>query len=147
MKCKAYFTVEATLIMPMIFLFLFLVIYLGFFQYNRCLLDQDAYILAMTESRKYYQSNGQMYQNIANTKEKWEWKKYISFKKEAVDVEVGTGKITITAKGQVITPIRFFFLENGQWDICIRRQSQIQNPVFIMRNYKKLDIQWKGEKQ
>lgn len=139
MKCSAYFTIEASILTPMIFLILLWIIYLGFFQYDRCLLTQDSYIMAMTESRNYYQNNAKMYQNILHTNSEWDWGKYISFQSDGIEVVVGTGKVQITAGGSLKTPFRFPFLENEVWDICIVRQSVILNPVAVMRNYKMLE--------
>ncbi len=139
MKCNAYFTIEASLLTPMTFLILLWIIYLGFFQYNRCLLTQDSYIMAMTESRKCYQSNTKMYQNIIHTGSEWDWGKYISFQSDGIEAVVGKGKVQIRAGGSLRTPFRFPFLKNEVWNIRIERQSVIINPVAVMRNYKILE--------
>lgn len=138
MKCKAYFTVEASILTPFIFLILIWVIYLGFFLYDRCLLTQDAYIMAMAESRNYYRSNVRMYRNIKEAEENWEWGKYAAFQREDMTVEAGKGMVTIAAGGVVKTPFRFPFLKRDQWEIDIVRQSKIINPVIVMRSYKKI---------
>lgn len=137
MKMKAYFTVEATILLPFVFLIMIFLLYLGFFQYNRCLLTQDLYMLAMLESREYYNNNVKMYQEIIKQKEEMERKKYISFKENEMQVEVGTGKVQIKFEGEIVKPFRFLFLTEEKWTINVSTQSKTKNPVFVMRNYKK----------
>lgn len=45
-----YLTVEAACIVPMTIVIIALLIYLAFFMYDRCVLDQDSYILSYRES-------------------------------------------------------------------------------------------------
>lgn len=146
MKCTAYFTIEATLLIPIVFLFLWFLIYLGFYQYDRCLFTQDTYILAMTEAQNYSRSNAEMYRNIMAAENDWEWENYISFQRENMEVEIAGGNISITAKASVKTPFRFPFLQNEQWGMKWNWQAKIRNPVFVMRSYKKLEHLFKGEK-
>ena len=46
-KAGAYLTVEAALILPMVLGVIILVIYLLFFQYDRCLMEQNVGKLAL----------------------------------------------------------------------------------------------------
>lgn len=139
MNCRAYFTVEASLLTPLIFLLIIWVLYMGMFQYDRCLLIQDAYILAMTESRNYYLSNEQIYQNIKNAEAEWDWNKYAAFQKNSFQAEAGKGRVRVSVESSVRMPFRFPFLRNETWNIHITKQSKIVNPVFIIRNYKKFE--------
>lgn len=45
-----YMTVEASLIMPMVLCVYVILIYTGYFLYNRCVATQDAYVLCFRES-------------------------------------------------------------------------------------------------
>ena len=47
---NAYFTVEAAMVMPIVLWVVLFVIYLLFFQYNRCLTDQDVGVLVLRGS-------------------------------------------------------------------------------------------------
>lgn len=49
-EADGYFTVEAAFIVPMTIMVIVLFIYLAFFMYDRCALDQDSYILSYRES-------------------------------------------------------------------------------------------------
>lgn len=49
-QTPAYMTVEASLIMPMVLCIYTVLIYTGYFLYNRCVATQDAYVLCYRES-------------------------------------------------------------------------------------------------
>lgn len=46
-KLHAYMTVEAALLMPMVWLSLFFFIFAGFFQYDRCIAEQDGKVAVL----------------------------------------------------------------------------------------------------
>lgn len=49
-ETDGYFTVEAACIVPMTIVIIAMFIYLAFFMYDRCALDQDSYVLSYRES-------------------------------------------------------------------------------------------------
>lgn len=48
---NGYFTVEASLVMPLVIMIYLLIILCGFYLYNRCVISQDNYLLAFRGSR------------------------------------------------------------------------------------------------
>lgn len=50
MEANGYFTVEAACIVPLTVVIIAMFIYLSFFMYDRCALDQDSYVLSYRES-------------------------------------------------------------------------------------------------
>lgn len=50
-KVNGYMTVEASFVMPVVLFLYLLVILLAFFLYNRCVISQDLYLLALRGSR------------------------------------------------------------------------------------------------
>lgn len=49
-KVKGYFTVEASLLMPLVIFLIGFIFYLTFYLYNRCVIAQDTYVLAFRGS-------------------------------------------------------------------------------------------------
>lgn len=47
---NAYFTVEAAMVMPIVLFAIGMVIYLGFFQYSRCLAEQEEGLLQIQDN-------------------------------------------------------------------------------------------------
>jgi hypothetical protein len=53
---KAYFTLEASLIMPMVMLFTVMMIFLAFYSYDRCILEHSAYEAALRGTSSHFDS-------------------------------------------------------------------------------------------
>ena len=49
-KAEGYFTVEASLVMPLVIFLIGFIFYLTFYLYNRCAIAQDTYVLAFRGS-------------------------------------------------------------------------------------------------
>lgn len=63
----AYFTVEAALLLPLITALLFMMTFLAFYSYDRCILEQAAYEAAVRGSTQYLESNEETYQVVKET--------------------------------------------------------------------------------
>lgn len=61
MREKGYFTVEASLILPMATLFIVLMIFMSFYSYDRCILEQSAFQAALRGSSNLIHSNEDAY--------------------------------------------------------------------------------------
>ena len=61
-KVNGYLTVEASFVMPIVLFLYLLVILLAFFLYNRCVISQDLYILALRGSR--FTDHGSFYGEV-----------------------------------------------------------------------------------
>lgn len=61
----AYFTVEASLILPMVLLFTVMMIFLAFYSYDRCILEQSAYEAALRGTSSHFDSANEAYEEAA----------------------------------------------------------------------------------
>ena len=52
----AYFTVEASLILPAVMLFTVMMIFLGFYSYDRCVMEHSAYEAALRGTSSHYKT-------------------------------------------------------------------------------------------
>lgn len=59
---NAYFTVEASLIFPMVFIFIIMMIFLAFYSYDRCILEQSAYEAALRGTGNHIKSSQEAYE-------------------------------------------------------------------------------------
>lgn len=66
-EARAYFTVEASLLLPLVTALFFLMTFLAFFSYDRCILEQAAYEAAVRGSTQYLDSNEETYQVVKET--------------------------------------------------------------------------------
>ena len=58
---KGYFTVEAALVFPMALLFTAMMIFLAFYSYDRCILEQSAYEAALRGTGNHIRSAQEAY--------------------------------------------------------------------------------------
>lgn len=121
---EAYMTVEATLMVPFVMYLTVFVIYIGFYQYDRCLMRQDAYRIALAGSSLYRTDNTEVYNRAFEKATQETADKYIitdcgfSLKVQR-DVEV-------TLEGQ------------SGWDIEECMYSRCINPVFFIRSVRQI---------
>lgn len=77
-KTDGYFTVEATLIMPVVLYVCIFIIYMGFYLYDKCVMKQDAYRAALTGSSIYRDDNQKVYNAASDRVVKLAADKYIA---------------------------------------------------------------------
>lgn len=117
---SAYMTVEATLIVPFVMYISIFLLYLGFFQYDRCLMRQDAYRAALYGSSIYRVDNGKVYNAAFDKAEQLAEGKYIGTDC-SVSVKV-QNKVEVTLIG-------------GSRESM---SSKCINPVFFIRSCRQL---------
>ena len=137
---NAYFTVEASILMPFIFGGIIFVIYLGIYLYNVCTLKQVSYIAALRGSQLKTASNEEInsyteqqlnhlldHQILA--KEELETKIHVTNSKVKVEI---TTKITMPFAEFMSKAIDFWKIEN-------EAEANRLNPVDIIRNVRKIN--------
>ncbi len=67
-KLNGYFTVEASLVMPLVLFLYVLIIVSGIFLYDRCVMSQDMYLIAFRGSR--FSNSAPEYGEVIYAKEK-----------------------------------------------------------------------------
>ena len=64
-----YMTVEASLVMPIVWFCLFLMIFAGFFQYDRCIAEQDGKIIVLRASEMRGKSETEVIRKVMEESE------------------------------------------------------------------------------
>lgn len=139
---NAYFTVEAALVLPMVMSAILLGIYLFCFQYDRCLLEQDAGSLLLWGSAAI--------QNIEETEElKKQMQirtaevyadKYAAWDITAMEIKLEKNEINVNGRGALTFPVPQWNIWNDTnlWEAEAVYKSSRQSPVFYIRQYRKL---------
>lgn len=101
---KAYFTVEAACILPIVFGVYVFLIYGMFYQYDRCLLEQDVALQVLKEQWGTEQTTGELEQ-------------YLAFGLEENVLKKGDGKVEAYASGTVAVPFKelMAWTDNDNW--------------------------------
>lgn len=140
---KGYFTLEAALLMPVVFAVYCFLIYIGFYQYDRCLAEQDLR-LAMLRGSKTGQMSG--VERLAETYEIYEnlgQDTYIAAEMERPQIRIAYGKMTGCVRGRLDIPVPG--LPETEWNIEVLGESDIRDPVFLLRLWDRMWEEGNGE--
>lgn len=139
MCVEGYFTVEATLIMPIVLYVCVFIIYTGFYWYDRCLMKQDAYRAALAGSSIYRDDNQKVYNTVADTIARLAEDKYIAT--DYTIVITVQSKVNVTISGQIAMPFRGLakLLGKEKWEILENAESKCINPVVFIRMCRMLE--------
>lgn len=120
-RAKGYLTVEASMLVPLVVLLIALLLYLSFFLYNRCILTQDAYILAFRGSIQKEEREVQKY--IEECSKVQFSKKYAGMKNIEKNIAVSNKKITVKISG----------VTSNNWLIEKEAEAERINPAKVIR--------------
>ncbi len=136
----AYFTVEAALVFPTVLGTLLFVIYMLFFQYDRCLLEQDlaaaalwggsAQISHMEElEERTHARLGEMYQE-----------KYVAWELTALEATVERNRFVVCGSGRVMFPFPGwnFWISQRLWGMEAEYDCDRLSPVTFIRHCRRL---------
>lgn len=124
-RLNGYLTVEASLIFPFVLSVCVAVIYIGIYQYNRCVLKQDAYCAALHAESLYGADNQEKYNAAYDYLQGLPEKKYLAMRhKYAVSV---SGKVCVETEGSMKLP---FY---GAAGITQKAESKTQDAVKLIR--------------
>lgn len=138
-EIEGYFTVEAAMVLPMVLLTIVLIIYLLFFQYNRCLMEQDIGILALRGAALQAGDNEDRMQQLKEEAAGLYSEKYIAWDGGEIVLRLEKGKIYAERSGQINFPFRGGFLEENQiWTMAVTYENHIISPVSFIRSYRKI---------
>lgn len=98
---NGYFTVEAAMIMPLVILLTAFLFYLTFFLYNRCILPQDAYILAFRGSALCGKTKEEVIHYMEEDYNNQMGIKYIGLNGIMRDIRVNQKKIEVKLQGKI----------------------------------------------
>ena len=94
---NAYFTVEAALVFPVVISLLLFIIYMLFYQYDRCLLEQDMGAMALWGSLEEADNAGELEEKTRNRMRERYREKYMAW--SFTELEAGLEQNRFSAKG------------------------------------------------
>lgn len=136
----AYFTVEAALVMPLVIACIVLVIYMWFYQYDRCLLEMDTYALAMRSAHADADNNDERLGLLQNYLDTIYWSKYAAWNVTEQNAKIEKGKIYVEQSGSLRFPFVkiAFWSKEDNWSTKAKAEADILNPVFTVRRVRQI---------
>ena len=121
------------MIIPLVIFLIAFIFYLSFFLYNRCVLSQDAYILAFRGSVRCKHENVAVEKYLEQNSIKQFGIKYIGLNGPIQNIEVNSKKVKVIAEGNMkITFVKNFNLSNT-WSLKVVGEAERNCPVDFIR--------------
>ncbi len=103
-KENAYFTVEAALILPIAMLFMTVMIFMAFYSYDRCIIEQSAYEAALRGAKGSIEDAQEAYNIALLAAKRLTEDGLFAIKDLAYDAEVTADSVIVTYSGAVNMP-------------------------------------------
>lgn len=139
-KTGAYFTLEAGLVLPVVLGVIVLTIYLWFFQYDRCLMEQDAGMLAWRGAVLEAENPAERVRLLEKEAGKVYEGKYVAWEGERAAISMKAGKLQVKMAGKLQFPFQGlqFWAGSNVWETKALYENQVIHPVSVIRNYRKM---------
>ena len=139
-KIAGYFSVEAALVFPMVMGTVLLLIYMAFYQYDRCMLEFDVALIALRGCSCDEEETGLVLDEMERAAVELSGEKYIIWEAENINIEVKGNRVRASGGGKLRFPFGFLLLKeaNGVWKAEADYENRHLNPVALVRWYKKI---------
>lgn len=137
---NGYFTVEATLLMPVVFFLILFIINMGFFQYNRCMVDEDIKIAGLRASNRWMDSAGEIQEKLR--KEQAAERKLVAASVPVRESKIDQTKMELVDTTSTRTLLPTAWLPgavDAKWNIQIKNQIPRYNPTGFLRDCRKAE--------
>ena len=103
-KTGGYFTVEAALLLPFVMMSIVFMIFLSFYCYDRCILEQCAYAAALRGSSNCFENTQEAYEEAVDAAESLIEKKLFAIRNVSTTVRVSAVAVIVSYKCEVNIP-------------------------------------------
>lgn len=134
---EAYMTVEATFIVSTAVMIIILLMYWGFYCYDKSVSVQSSYLAALRGSNEWDKSNGELDAFVTQNLDRLTEQTFLYTKKGELLVQVGPATITAGVGGK--TNILFSKLRGDtmtEWDLNSEKQANRLKPTAYIRKYR-----------
>lgn len=131
-KVRAYFTVEAAMVMPVVLSVVVFVIYMMLFQYDRCLMEQDLGALALKGVTLQERDKAVLARLLQEEAARLQRDKYLAWQLGDIHLSLEGNKVSVSQTGQLI------LLSEDIWRAQAAFEKRQPDPVFFIRSCKKL---------
>lgn len=137
-----YMTLEAALIMPFVWLSLFFVIFAGFFQYDRCIAEQDGKMIVLRATEMREQDEAKVIRTVIEKSELAGKKKLLFSEGVQKDFELAGNKAKVRISGQVNSILDSLGIAEGFhiFKYAAEYEAEQYDPVQLIRTCRRLAI-------
>lgn len=140
--CNGYMTIEAALLFPVIFTVIILMLYTGFFVYDRCLLENSAYIAALRGSRMQLMDNEEIYEETYELAKDLVENRIFAVNSIRQSVTVSFDEVEVCYEASVIPPVGTLLMHMTNKDyfkICVKKSAKRMKTIPIIREFRRAE--------
>lgn len=134
-------TIEACILIPIILMISLLIIWLGFFLYNRTLFMQCAGIAAIKGSQMAEADNEEISAAVRERARELLQQKTIGMEDVVVEVTVDYGSVTVGIQGDMQVPGAIFLMDiyqNNRWHLRVEQTTERLRNCTILRTIERI---------
>ncbi len=138
---KGMMTIEACILLPIIIMISLLVIWLGFFLYNKTLLLECAGIAAIKGSQMAEEDNETLAGAAAVRAEELLTQKTVAMEIQDIIVSVDHGAVTVKITGVMQVPRAIFLMDiyqDDRWEIHVEQTAERLRSCSILRTIERV---------
>ena len=137
-RVEGYFTVEASLVLPIVIgCVLFVLCFLLYF-YNRCLMDQDTAMLSVYAINEYQGDIQKMGEGLKAWKQENLTEKYVGFETGQLQITKGQNRLRLQRDGFLLTDFVPFHATSAY-------ENRILRPSFFLRLCRRIENEKDGK--
>lgn len=137
-KVRAYFTVEAALLYPVVLGVILLMGYLLFFQYDRCLMEQEVGRASVRAGGSWWESKERLQERLKKEILQFDTEKYIAWDTEEPRWKQERNTFVLEQAGRLRYPFVGLGISQEYWSAKTSVKVTRDSPVFWIRRYRKL---------
>lgn len=139
-RVNGYMTLEAAMLMPLVWFVLFFAVFMGFFLYDRCIAEQDCKIILLQTSNMEEKDEAEIIRKIKERVNLADKKKLLFSNSVEQQFHVTDQKAVIKIKGTVPTVLNGL-LKDGRFSFfsyASEYETDRYDPVKFIRNCRRL---------
>lgn len=134
---EAYFTVEASFLLPLVMLFTVMMIFLAFYSYDRCVMEHSAYEAALRGTSNHFQTAAEAESAARTAAARLIDGKLFAMHDFSYDVSVDANHVTVTYHCVVNMPLATWlgeYVSGFDMTLHISRSAKRLNPARTVRD-------------
>lgn len=137
---NGYMTIEVTLLMPIIWFSLFFIIFTGFFQYDRCVAEQDGKMMVLRASEMRGKDEAAVIRTVMGEGELGGRKKLLFSGGVQKELQVTKDKVRVRVSGKVNTLLKNLIKEGPQiFSYTAEYEAEKYDPVHFIRSCRRIE--------
>ena len=135
-------TVEAALIMPVVLFLILFLIYMGFYLYDRCSMEEDLHVAALRGSNLWMLPEAACEDELNKTHLYLNRDEYIALNRIQQTAQLRAGRIHVSAAATMKTPLSLIWSPDGfqsNWEIQTAFATERYQPGDFLRDCRKVE--------